>query len=47
MKALEWMVENKISWEKMGDFNRRKAEKFDKKNVVGIMEKMYEAVKQK
>ena len=45
VKALEWMVENRISWEKMGDFNRRKAELFDRKNVVGIMKKLYESIK--
>ena len=41
VKALERMIEKKDSWKKMGIYNQKKAELFDRKNVVGIMEKVY------
>ena len=45
MKALEWMVEKKDEWGTMGEYNQKKAELFDKKNVVGVMENLYGSIK--
>ena len=36
--------EKKDEWRTMGEYNQKKAELFDRKNVIGVMEKVYREI---